>query len=68
MRDQLAVELMSVSPSWLGDVARQVRHACAKLDSQTTENSAQLRYFEARAASLLDKSKLFHKIFASLPN
>ena len=44
---------------------QQVRYACAKLDSKTRQISARLRYLTTWAASLLDKSNLFHKIFMS---
>jgi hypothetical protein len=46
----------------------QRRHACAKLDSKTQHFSARLRCLMTNAASLLDKSKLFHKIFLSRLN
>src|SRR5215510_12629327 len=46
----------------------QARHACAKLDSKTQQISARLRFLMTDAVSLLDKSKLFHKIFMSRLN
>jgi len=48
--------------------AAQVGHACAKLDSKTQKMSARVRCFMTNGVSLLDKSKLFHKIFMSLLN
>jgi hypothetical protein len=46
----------------------QVRYACAKLDSKSQQISARLRYLTTSAVPLLDKSKLFHKIFMSRLN
>jgi hypothetical protein len=48
--------------------AAQIRHACAKLDSKVQELTGQLRCFVTSTVQLLDKSKLFHKIFMSLLN